>query len=217
MKKKIAPLLVCLAKLSIYIFPPALAKRLVYYHSLFIGMRVFILCGGSKMYKYICIRSPHLISGFKYIDIGDDFYSGYNLRMECIDLYYGQSFTPKLKIGNNVTFNNHCHIGVINSVTIGNNVLLGSNVLIIDHSHGNTSYSDIEIAPTHRILYSKGPIVIEDNVWIGENVCILPNVCIGRNCVIGANTVVTKSIPSYCVVAGNPMKIVKELNTMQSD
>lgn len=53
------------------------------------------------------------------------------------------------------------------------------------------------------------PVVIEDDVWIGLRVTILPGVTIGKGSVIGASAVVTKSVPPYSVVAGNPAKIVK--------
>ena len=60
-----------------------------------------------------------------------------------------------------------------------------------------------------RAMYSKGPIVIEDNVWIGEMVCILPNVKIGKGSIIGANAVVTKDIPAHALAGGNPAKVIK--------
>lgn len=53
------------------------------------------------------------------------------------------------------------------------------------------------------------PVVIEDDVWIGSRVIILPGVTIGKGSVIGASAVVSKSVPPYSVVAGNPAKIVK--------
>ena len=65
--------------------------------------------------------------------------------------------------------------------------------------------------PSLRKLYSKGPVIIEDNVWIGEGVAILPNVIIGENSIIGANAVVTKDIPRNSVVGGNPAKIIRTL------
>lgn len=52
------------------------------------------------------------------------------------------------------------------------------------------------------------PIVIRDNVWIGANVVILPAVTIGRYSVVAAGSVVTKTIPDYSIVAGNPAKII---------
>jgi acetyltransferase-like isoleucine patch superfamily enzyme len=60
------------------------------------------------------------------------------------------------------------------------------------------------------------PIVIEDNVWIGERSTILKGVTIGRGSVVGCNSVVTHDVPPYCVVAGNPARIVKRLNKMDN-
>lgn len=70
-----------------------------------------------------------------------------------------------------------------------------------------------KIAPNKRPLVSKGTVVIEDNVWIGEMVCIMPGIRIGKSSIIGANAVVTKDVPSYCVVGGNPAKVIKNLDS----
>jgi maltose O-acetyltransferase len=55
---------------------------------------------------------------------------------------------------------------------------------------------------------ASAPIVIEDDAWIGFNSTILKGVTIGRGAVVGAATVVTKDIPAYAIVAGNPAKII---------
>lgn len=55
----------------------------------------------------------------------------------------------------------------------------------------------------------KGPIIIEDDVWIGESVIVMSGVHIGRGAVIGAGAVVTKNIPSYSVVVGAPATVIK--------
>ena len=60
------------------------------------------------------------------------------------------------------------------------------------------------------MIVSKGPVVIGDNVWIGDKVTVLPGVTIGDGAVIAANAVVTKDVPAYSVVAGNPAKIIKQ-------
>ena len=60
-------------------------------------------------------------------------------------------------------------------------------------------------------MYTAGPVIIEDGVWIGDKVTILPNVRIGKNAVIGANSVVTKDIPENCVAGGIPAKIIKTI------
>lgn len=158
--------------------------------------------------KRFNVVRPISIWGYKYIK-AHSVTSGPNLRIEVIDRYEGQSFSPQLSLGENVSFNVNCHIGVINRVIIGNNVLIGSNVLITDHSHGGTDLSTLkDIHPQKRELISKGPIIIEDDVWIGENVCVLPNVIIGKGSVIGCNTVVNKNVPPYSIAVGNPMRIL---------
>ena len=55
------------------------------------------------------------------------------------------------------------------------------------------------------------PIVIKDDVWIGMNVIILKGVTIGEGAIVGAGSVVTKDVPAWTVVAGNPAKVVKHL------
>lgn len=157
------------------------------------------------------IMSPYTIYNHNYISIGNNFSSLKNTRLEAFDNYYGAVFSPQIRIGDNVSMNSDCHIGCIKEVLIGNNVLIASRVYISDHTHGNVDGTDIGIPPYLRPLSSKGSVVIENNVWIGEGVCILPGVTIGENSIIGANSVVNKSIPSNCVAAGVPARIIKIL------
>lgn len=154
---------------------------------------------------------PNMIINPQYICIGNNFSCFYNVRIEAWDKYREQNFTPEITIGNNVTFNTDCHIGCINKVVIGNNVLVASRVYISDHSHGDISLEALENPPEMRNLVSKGPVIIEDNVWIGEGVCIMPGVTIGKNSIIGANAVVTKNFPANTVIAGVPAAVIKIL------
>jgi acetyltransferase-like isoleucine patch superfamily enzyme len=91
-------------------------------------------------------------------------------------------------------------------------VLIASKVYISDHFHGNVTAEELDIAPVKRKLFSKGPVIIGDNVWIGEGVVIMPGVEIGNSCIIGANAVVTKSFPKDSVIGGNPARLIKVLN-----
>jgi acetyltransferase-like isoleucine patch superfamily enzyme len=152
-----------------------------------------------------------IIKNPQYISIGNNFSALTNLRLEAWDVYKEQKFTPEITIGNNVCFNTDVHIGCINKVVIGNNVLLASRIYISDHSHGDISFEALKLPPLSRPLVSRGAVIIEDNVWIGEGVCILPGVTIGKNSIVGANSVVTKSFPANCVIAGIPGKIIKLL------
>lgn len=117
---------------------------------------------------------------------------------------------PSITIGDNCSFGAFNHITCINKIIIGNGVLTGKWVTITDNSHGETNRATLDIPPAQRAHTSKGPIVIEDNVWICEKATILPGVTIGKGAVIAANAVVTKDVPPYCVVAGAPAIIVKD-------
>ena len=123
--------------------------------------------------------------------------------------FAGKDYNPIIKIGNG------CWIGIRNSfaaidrVEIGNDVLFAGYVHITDHSHG---YEDIN-SPMHKQpLISKGPVVIEDQCWLGFGCEILSGVHIGRHSIVGARAVVTKDVPAFSIVAGNPARIIKQYN-----
>lgn len=165
----------------------------------------------NKIGQNISLSYPFYLHGGKHITIGDDFYCGLRFRLEAYSQHLGHQFSPKIVIGNNVSFSSDCHIGAINEIIIEDGVLVGSKVFITDHYHGEINTEAIQIPPSERKLYSKGPVKIEKNVWIGEGVVILPNVVIGMNSIIGANSVITKNIPKNSVVGGNPAKIIRSL------
>lgn len=123
---------------------------------------------------------------------------------ECV-----QSFTPSLIIGRDCHFGAFNHITCINRMQIGDRLLTGKWVTITDNGHGDTEKETLKKDPIRRPLFSKGPVVIGNNVWIGDKATILPNVTIGDGAVIAANSVVTKNVPAYSVVGGNPAKIIK--------
>lgn len=121
-----------------------------------------------------------------------------------------QLFNPEIKIGKNCHFGAFNHITAINYIQIGDGCLTGKWVTITDNSHGSTEISDLLIEPIMRPLFSKGPVIIGRNVWIGDKATILPNVRIGDGSVIAANAVVTKDVPAFCVAVGNPALIIKK-------
>jgi len=158
------------------------------------------------------IEYPATIVGSKYISIGNNFSAFARLQLEAFAKHLNNYYNPEIRIGNNVSLNYDCHIGCINKIVIGNNVLIASKVFITDHFHGEITKESFIIPPSERKVISKGPVVIEDNVWIGEGVAIMPGVTLGRNCVVGANAVVTRDVPAFCVVAGIPAKVIKKFN-----
>jgi acetyltransferase-like isoleucine patch superfamily enzyme len=91
------------------------------------------------------------------------------------------------------------------NITIGNRVSIAPRVTLVTSSHPNHSRTR-GFAPV-----SQGPIVIEDDAWLGAGCVILPGVRIGRGAVVGANSVVVQNVPPLHVVAGQPAKTVREL------
>ena len=154
---------------------------------------------------------PAIIRGKECIVIGNDFSADKGFFLQCWTEYAGIKYDPTIRIGNNVHVGMECHISAINEIVIGDNLLTGKNLNISDHSHGKVDENDIGVPPIERQLYSKGNVVIGNNVWIGDNVSILPGVKVGNNVVIGANAVVTKDINDNSVVAGIPAKVIKKL------
>ncbi|MDB5288275.1 MAG: hypothetical protein JWR05_3224 [Mucilaginibacter sp.] len=181
--------------------------------SLFFNVIYFIWL--KREFKFlgsgIGFARPVYLNGGKYITIGNNFSCDQRLRLDAIDNFLGNEYTPEIIIGNDVLIQKDCHIGAINKILIGNNVLLASKVYISDHAHGEINSDAFKIPPAKRKLFSKGPVIIEDNVWVGEGVVVLAGVTIGENSIIGANAVVTKSIPKNSVAVGNPAKVIREI------
>ena len=89
-------------------------------------------------------------------------------------------------------------------IFIGNQVMFGPNVTIAVTGH--------PIDPQSRRYMYAFPVTIGDNVWIGAGAIICPGVTIGENSVIGAGSVVTRDIPPNVIAAGNPCKVLREIN-----
>ena len=156
------------------------------------------------------------IHGPKYISVGERTGFGNWIYLTAWDSFKYivdgeeemQHFVPLLSIGDGCNFGAFNHITCTNRIQIGNCLLTGKWVTITDNSHGETDKDSLCVDPMKRPIYSKGAVVIGNNVWIGDKATILPGVTIGDGAVIAANAVVTKDVPAYCVVAGNPAKIV---------
>lgn len=134
----------------------------------------------------------------KALKLGERVNFGIMARLEC----HGQKETAEtlIEIGNGTSFGDYCHIGAMTGIKIGKDVLGGSNILIVDHSHGSPSSdltNKIKLAPRNRSLSSKGPITIHDNVWIGDNCVILSGVDIGEGAIIAANSVITANVEPF--------------------
>ncbi len=174
--------------------------------------RVFSLSIGLFFKKLDgVIISPHQLKGVDCITIDKGTQIGKNVILTAWKNYGTQNFSPVITIGKNTYIGENAHITACESIYIGNGVLTGRYVYISDNSHGDCSLDQSSIPPIKRALHIKGPVVIEDNVWIGERVCILSGVHIGKGAVIAANAVVTKDVPANTVVGGVPARILREM------
>lgn len=114
----------------------------------------------------------------------------------------------KLIIGNHVAIGRFSQIYALQSIIIEDGVLMAENTFISDNTH---TFTDITTPVRDQDIKPLGNVVIGSGTWIGRNVVV--NGCkIGRNCIIGAYTFLKKDIPDYCVVVGNPARIVKRYN-----
>ena len=155
------------------------------------------------------------------VTIGDNFtFSsglGHNPISRNIIGYIHVPENAQLIIGSNVGISSAA-IRVKEKITIGNNVLIGSDSIILDTDSHNLDYrirrSKERINNLSLDCYTaaSAPITIENDVLIGTRCIILKGVTIGARSVIGSGSIVTKDIPADCIAAGNPCKVIKKIN-----
>lgn len=117
-------------------------------------------------------------------------------------------YRGSLDIGKRSYIGNFCHFNFINSIVIGDDVMIADRVFMSDCSH---DFSNPDVPISNQGIDFLGKVIIENGVWVGEGVCIMPGVHIGCNSVIASNSVVTKNVPSYSVVAGAPAKVLRNI------
>ena len=149
------------------------------------------------------VYNPHCIHLGKGVGIG-----AYTFLGPVVE-DHGNQYNPKIIIGEGTWVGKHCSIAAIDRVEIGKNVLFAGYVHITDHSHG---YEDVSRPITPQPLISKGPVIIDDDCWLGYSSEILSGVHIGKHSIVAARAVVTRDVPPYSIVAGNPARIVKQYN-----
>ena len=111
---------------------------------------------------------------------------------------------PKIIIGSNVVIGRFSMLTNKNLIKIGNDVLIGAFVQIIDTDHGFEKSKPIR--QQDAVI---GEVIIGDDVWIGAGAKLLRDVHIGNGAVIGANSVVTTDIPPYAIAVGAPARVIK--------
>jgi acetyltransferase-like isoleucine patch superfamily enzyme len=162
------------------------------------------------------IRFSDKSSELSKLDIGENCYIDCALHFE--------RFDSKIKIGNNTFIGAQTKIIASKLIYIGNNVTISWGVTLVDHNSHSRLLSerivDHEIGMTNirngdlwcekKTWYevANGPIVLEDGVWVGFEAVVLKGVRVGEGAIVGARAVVTKDVPPYSIVAGNPASII---------
>jgi acetyltransferase-like isoleucine patch superfamily enzyme len=114
--------------------------------------------------------------------------------------------------GGSVRIGDRCDIGCNTVITGAMGIQLGRAVLIAANCYlGGARYvaEQPDLPIMDQGTYSRGPVVIEDGVWLGAGATVLDGVRIGRGCIVGAGAVVTKELPAFAVAAGVPARVVR--------
>lgn len=168
--------------------------------------------------KNLQIELPRRIRGAERMFFGDDVAIGPGSLL-IAQTYYPtevmrekgrqhalQHFEPKLTIGHRVTSTGNLTLCAMSDITIEDDVMIASNVMIADGQHG---FENANEPYKFQKMFRIAPIIIGRGSWIGQNVVIMPGVAIGALAIIGANSVVTRSVPAKTIAVGNPARVVK--------
>lgn len=108
----------------------------------------------------------------------------------------------KLKIGDHVIIVGNLLAMARGGITIEDYARIAANVQLISNNHD----------PYDRAVLPCKPVLIKEGAWIGAGATVLPGVCVGRYAIVGAASVVTKDVPDYAVVVGNPARVIRMLD-----
>lgn len=180
-----------------YFFSLCAKMRTLFFYRFFFGG----MGRSVSIYKPLLIAHPHRI----FIGNSVIIRSGVRLEVVLTDM----EKKPILTIGNNVNIEQNVHIICGSRVIIGDNVSITGGAAIVDVNH---PYEDVDNDKKigNRIQAENNYVEIGEGVFIGYGAIILPNVKIGRRAVIGAYSVVSRDVPEFSVVAGNPAKVIKK-------
>ena len=155
------------------------------------------------------VQQRTIFTGKGQVTIGKECSFGYKLGgfnyYGCIEIQprYKDAL---IEIGDKINTNNNIFICAANHIKIGNNTLIGQNVVIMDfEAHGINPEKRNEVGQI-------GEVIIDENVWIGNNVTILKNSHIGKNTIVAAGAIVSGNFPENVIIGGIPAKIIKQID-----
>jgi acetyltransferase-like isoleucine patch superfamily enzyme len=178
-------------------------KSQLYYRRVFASFGV-----NSILFKPLLLNNP------RFMHIGNNVAIGQGVRMEA--LVTNGKRIPELRIGDNVNIEQNVHLICHSRLIIGNDVSITGHCAIVDVTHPYANVNDpVKIGA--RILDEDSFVEIGKGSFLGFGALVMPNVRIGDYCIVGANSVVTKDVPDYSVVAGNPAKILRHYNSLTGE
>lgn len=121
-----------------------------------------------------------------------------------VNFEHGARFDSDISIGDNSGVGIHCLVA--GAAVIGNNVMMGPECIFYSRNH---AHGRIDIPMNEQGFEEARPITVGDDVWFGARVIVLPGVRIGSHCIVGAGAVVTKDVPDYAIVGGNPARVLR--------
>jgi acetyltransferase-like isoleucine patch superfamily enzyme len=124
-----------------------------------------------------------------------------------------QGKTGPLQIGDRTDIGCNVVISSITGISIGHSVLIAGNCYI---GGGRYIADRIDVPLMDQGLFSKGPVSIGDDVWLGAGAIVLDGVTIGKGCIVGAGSVVTKDLPEYSIAVGVPAKVIKQRSYLET-
>lgn len=167
----------------------------------------------KEVYKQIMIKYFKRIIKKYYTDVRQKlFYKQFGLVGDNTSIPLNKQFyvcPHNIYIGSNCSIGDGCHLNACEEgkIDIKNGAIIGPRCIIYTRNH-NYDAPELKSIPYDHIQLCSD-VVIEVGVWIGDSVIILPGVTIGRGAIIGAGAVISKDVPDYAVVVGNPQKVVK--------
>lgn len=163
------------------------------------GWRLHSLGRRSALGRCLEMSNPRAVSIGSLVTVSNEFILS--------DLRPGRGKCPKIVIGDRCTILYRFQCNAAESVRIGQNVLIATNVLITDSDH--VVETGVQTSRNPKLVTR--PVCVEDDCWLGHNVVIVKGVTVGHNSIVGANSVVTHDVPPYSVAVGNPARVVKTL------
>lgn len=164
--------------------------------------------GYGKIGSMSCIVKPMRVIGRRKIFIGNHCNILHHARMETISKWKGNQLNGSIDIGDYTSIEQNCHIIAADKLEIGEHTVISAFVYIADCGH---SIDNVNESVMEQPLFVK-QTKIGAYSFIGIGAKIMPGVIIGDHVVVGAGAIVTKDVPSYTMVVGNPAKIIKKYN-----